>query len=104
MVVSSIGGLSTGSLSYKMTWATEMPKCFGHARHRKEVRDNLINMLKLLANKQKDGDSQVRMIVPGLPKKSRRKSMDGLRSFVAVDNYAAVKIGDLERERGPRKW
>ena len=29
--------------------------------------------------------------------------MDGLRLFVAVDNYAAVKIGDLEKETRSKK-
>ena len=53
--------------------------------------DNLINALKLLAKQRKDGDSPVRMIVPGLLEKSRRKVTDELRSFIAVDNRAAVK-------------
>ena len=51
--------------------------------------DNLINALKLLANQpnqQKDGDSSVGIIVPGLLENSRRKIMDGL--LIAVDNYA----------------
>ena len=40
--------------------------------------DHLINALKLLTNKLKDGDSPVRMIVSGLLEKDRRKMMDGL--------------------------
>ena len=43
------------------------------------------------------------MVVPGLLEKSRRKVMDGLRKFIAVDNHAAVKIGDLEKEMGSKK-
>ena len=56
--------------------------------------ENLINAPKLLANQKKDGGSPIRMIVPGLPVRSRRKIMDGLRLFSAVDNNAAIKIGD----------
>ena len=48
------------------------------------VCDNLISALKLLPNQQKDGNSPVRMIVPGFLEKSRRKRMDGLRLFIAV--------------------
>ena len=58
----------------------------------------MINALKLLANQQRDGDSHVRMIVPGLLERSRRKMFDGLRLTVAVDNSAAARIGDLEKE------
>ena len=50
--------------------------------------DNLINALKLLANQQKDGDSPIRSIVTGLHERSRRGTMDGLRSFIQTDNLA----------------
>ena len=43
------------------------------------------------------------MIVPGLLEESRRKIMDGLRLFIAVDNRAAVKIRDLHKESRSRK-
>ena len=65
--------------------------------------DNLINALKLLANQQEDGDSPVRMIVPRLLEKNRRKIMDGRRLFIAVDNYTAVMIEDLEKETTSKK-
>ena len=61
------------------------------------------NAPKLLAKQQKYGDSPVRMIVPGLLEKSRLRITDGRRQFVAVDNYAAVKVGDLEREAKSKK-
>ena len=35
--------------------------------------------------------------------RSRSRIMDGLRKFIAVDNHAAVKVGDLPRERRPKK-
>ena len=60
--------------------------------------DNLINALELLANLQKDGDSPVKMVVPGLLERSRRRIMDGLRKFIAVDNRAASQNwGSTER-------
>ena len=57
--------------------------------------DNLINAQKRLANQQKDRDCPVKMVVPGSLEKIRFGIIDGL---VAVDNYAAVKIGDLEKQ------
>ena len=60
------------------------------------VCDNLIAHT-LLAHQQKDGDSPVRMVVQGFPKKSRLKIMDGLRRFIMVDNHEVVKVGDLEK-------
>ena len=41
--------------------------------------------------------AQLKMVEPGLLEKSRRRIMDGPRKFIAVDYYAAVKIGDLEK-------
>ena len=61
----------------------------------------MINELKLLANQQNDGDSPVWMIVPG--EKSAKRS-DGLRLFVAADNYAAVNVGIWRKKRGQRRW
>ena len=51
--------------------------------------ENLINVLKLLAKQQTDGDSPIQSIVTGLQKRSRKGIMDGLRSFVKVDNHSA---------------
>ena len=59
--------------------------------------DNLIDALKLLANHQKDGDSPIQSIATGLHERSRRGIMDGLRSFIAVDNCSAVDVGGLRR-------
>ena len=41
------------------------------------MRDNLINALKRLTNKELGGDSAVKMVVPGLLEKSRHRTMDG---------------------------
>ena len=60
--------------------------------------DNLINALKLLTNQQKDGDRSVGKMVTGLLERSRSRTMDGLRKFIAEDNHEAVKVGDLHRE------
>ena len=46
-----------------------------------DVRDNLINALKLLANQQ---------VVQGL------RTMDGLKKFIMVDDHEAVKDGELD--------
>ena len=51
--------------------------------------ENLINVLKLLANQQTDGDSPIQSIVSGLQKRSRKGIMDGLKSFIKVDNHSA---------------
>ena len=52
--------------------------------------DNLIYALKLLANRQKDGDSPIQSIVTGLHEWNRRGIMDGLRRFIQADNHRAV--------------
>ena len=49
------------------------------------------------------GDSPIKMVVPGLLEKSRRREMDGRRKFITVNNHAAVKIGDLEKEAKSKK-
>ena len=54
--------------------------------------ENLINALKLLANEQTDGDSPIQSIVTGLHERSRKGIMDGLRSFIEVDNNSAVDV------------
>ena len=65
--------------------------------------DHLISALKLLANDQTDSHSPVWMILLGLPEESRRKIVCGLRLFIAVDNYAAVKIGYPQKETRSKK-
>ena len=60
--------------------------------------DNLVNALKLLANPQEYGDSPIlKSIVTGLHLSSRMGIMDGLRSFIEVDNHSAVDVGGLRR-------
>ena len=49
--------------------------------------ENLINALKLLAKIQTDGDSPIQSILTGLHERTRRGIMDGLRSFVEIDNH-----------------
>ena len=43
------------------------------------------NLIKLLANQQKDGDSPIQSIVIGLHVRSRRGIMNGLRRFIQAD-------------------
>ena len=59
--------------------------------------DNLINVLKLLANQQKDGESPIQSIVTSLHERSRRGIMDGPRRFIHTDKHSAVDVGDLCR-------
>ena len=72
--------------------------------------DNLINALKLLANQQKDGDSPIQNIVKGLKEKCRELITNGLRSFIALDNYSVVggppawKPATLERRETGNEW
>ena len=58
--------------------------------------DNLVNVLKLLANQQKDGDSPIQSFVTaGLHERSGRGIMNGLRRFIEADNHSGVDVGDL---------
>ena len=59
--------------------------------------DNLINALKLLVNQQTDGESTIQSIVTGLHERGRRGIVDGLRSYIAVNNRSAVDVGGLRR-------
>ena len=60
----------------------------------------LVNALKLLANQQTDGDSPIQSIVTGLQERSGRSIMDGLRSFIEIDNHGSVDVGHLRRAQG----
>ena len=65
--------------------------------------DNLVNSLKLFTNPQNYGDSPVGKIVAGVLEKSRSSTKDGIRKFIAVDNYDAVKVGDMHQETKSKK-
>ena len=60
---------------------------------RKSLCDNLINVLKLLANQQKDGDDPIQRIVTRLHERSRRGIMDVLRRSIEADSTGAVDVG-----------
>ena len=62
--------------------------------------ESLINALKLLANKQRDGDSRIQNIVTGLREKSRERIADGLRSFIAQDTHCAVEVATCAKASG----
>ena len=49
--------------------------------------------LKLLANQERDGDSQIQNIVTGLQESSREGIPIGLRIFIDLDNHSAVDVG-----------
>ena len=71
------------------------------------MHDNMITVPKLWANQQKYDDNPFRMIVPGLLEQSRRKLMDGLRLFMAVDDSWAVERNEVPesgeaKDRFPR--
>ena len=59
--------------------------------------ENFINVLKLLANQQRDGDNAIQNIVTGVVEKSWERITNGLRSFIALDNYCAVEVGHLRK-------
>ena len=63
--------------------------------------DNLMNALKLPANQQRDGDSPIQSTVTGLHERSRKGIVDGLRSFIEIDNHSAVDVGHLRRGLRP---
>ena len=43
------------------------------------------------------GDSPIKRIVTGLHERSRMGTMDGLSSFLGVDNRSAVDVGGMRR-------
>ena len=61
------------------------------------LRDNLVNALKLLANRQKDGDCPIQSIATCLHERSRRVIMDKQRILIVADNRSAVDVGGLRR-------
>ena len=65
--------------------------------------ENLIDALKLLGKQQSDGDSPIQSIVTGLHERSRKGIMDGLRSFIEVDNHFAVEVGEVREGTRPFK-
>ena len=58
-------------------------------------RDDLINALKLLTNRERDGDSPVESIVTGFTENCRKGIMDGMKKLPEVDNREAVNGADL---------
>ena len=54
---------------------------------------NLTNALKLLANKQEDGDGIIQNIVTSLGEVSRKGLTEGLRNLIQVDNHRALEVG-----------
>ena len=65
--------------------------------------ENLVNALKLLVNRQEDGDGLCQNIVTNLGKESRKGLIDGLREFIKVDNERAFDVGYLIRGTGAFK-
>ena len=61
---------------------------------------NLINALKLLANKQEDGDGLIQNIVTNLREESRKGLTEGLREFIQIDNHRALEVGHLREGMG----
>ena len=76
-------------------------KVFGAHAVPKGLCENLINALKLMANQQKDGDSPIQTLIVGLEEKCRERMTNGLRSFIASDNYSAVEVGTCVEASGP---
>ena len=68
-----------------------------HTQHRLDLCHKLVSALKLLANKQKDGERPIQSIATGLHERSRRGITDGLRNFIDSDNHSAVDVGYLRR-------
>ena len=61
------------------------------------------NALKLLANHQTDGDSPIHSIVTGLQEKNRKGMMEGLRSFIEMDNHSALEVSHMRKALRPVK-
>ena len=53
------------------------------------------NLIKLLANQERDGDSPTQSIVTGLREKSKGRIVNWLRSLIDLDNHCAVDVGHL---------
>ena len=52
---------------------------------------------RVLVQWQTDGDSPIQSIATGLHERSRRGSLDGLRSFIEIDNHCALDVGHLRK-------
>ena len=57
--------------------------------------ENLINALKLLANQQKDGETQSRVLQQALCERNRKGIVEGLSKCIKVDNYCVLDVGHL---------
>ena len=51
----------------------------------------------------RDGDSPIQNIVTGLQERSREGIMNGLRSFIDLDNHSAVDVGHVRKGLRPFK-
>ena len=56
---------------------------------------NLINALKLLANRQEDGDGLLQNIAANLGEGSRKCVTNVLRYFIQVDKHRVLQVGHL---------
>ena len=74
---STNGRPRTESWSHKTARTGEKQKCFEHTAAPQGVCDNLINTLKIVAKRQDDGDSPVKMVVQGFQEKGRLKIWPG---------------------------
>ena len=64
---------------------------------------NLINALKLLANKQEDGDGLIQNTATNLCEESREELTNGLRESIQVDNHRALQQGHQNEGMGKFK-
>ena len=81
-------------------WCSSVPT---PTKQKCSERTHLIHALKLLANQQEDGDSPIQSIVTGQHERSRKGIMDGLRSFIDVDNHSALDEGHVRKAQRPFK-
>ena len=100
---STAGGNRTGFWSYKLGKVLSSAKVFKARAVPQGLCGNLINALKLLANKKEDGDGLIQNIVTNLCEGSRKGLTEGLREFIQIDNDRALEVGHLREGLGTFK-
>ena len=84
----TIGGLRTGSVSYKTARGPREAKVFRADAASQRLCDNLIDSLRLSTNQQKDGDSPFGKFLQVC---WRKVAAESWTKFIAVDNHEAVR-------------
>ena len=91
----TIGGLRTGSRSYKTVWTLERQKYFERMLRRKGSVTSWSTRWSSCQTNRKTVTARWKVLLQVLREKSRKGIMDRLRKFTDVDNRDALDVGGL---------